>query len=738
MKVEVDNPPPYEEEAAGVKLDISEHGTNNFLITVAPPRVPEKEAEKAGFKRAPLDLCCVIDVSGSMEESAPAQSEDGKTKEDTGLTILDVVKHAMKTIIATLNDDDRLAIVAFDTRAELITDFQHSTTSGKSSLNTCVDKLQPKASTNLWDGLKMGMNLLHDVQHKAEGSSSSTTAKKAEGRLASIFILTDGQPNVNPPRGHIPMLQQWLEAHPDTRFAINSFGFGYDLESALMSDIARTGGGHYGFIPDAGMVGTVFVHALANLFSTYATGCHLNVEIPDGAKVKKPRGEFTYIESSWGAKIDIGDLQYGQSRDFIIELEGMNRQNPEDIIITLAAKPWNAQEVINVAITTTTSPEPNAESQDYKYHLHRLNLVTEIYSLCQRALKKPNDAVVAELKASKAKFEAQSKAIKQDLQGHAAAEALGTDISGEVTLAVSDNGKAWNKWGRHYFPSLARAHQMQRCNNFKDPGLQVYGQNSQLFTQSRDFADAEFDKLPPPTPSAPPMPTYSQGRGWFGSSSTANASAPAPRQKLASMSRYNVRGGVCFTGDCLVTLGDGTQARMDSLRRGTSVLTAKGPAEVSVIVKTKVFGQTQICKIGEMKVTPWHPIYHEGAWKFPSDIATPEMVSCDAVYSVLLLPSPYVDAHSIYVDGVRVVTLGHGLIEKPEEGRDVRNHEFFGDYSKVFDGLRELKGFYEDGVCSCEGIVRDAETGLIKGFVSPAEHNTLVDAPLSQTISVNA
>ncbi|KAF3912289.1 hypothetical protein AA313_de0203825 [Arthrobotrys entomopaga] len=738
MKVEVDNPPPYEEEAAGVKLDISEHGTNNFLVTVTPPRVPEKEAEKAGFKRAPLDLCCVIDVSGSMEESAPAQSEDGKSKEDTGLTILDVVKHAMKTIIATLNDDDRLAIVAFDTRAELITDFKESTASGKATLNTCVDKLQPKASTNLWDGLKMGMNLLHDVQHKTEASGSMSTAKKAEGRLASIFILTDGQPNVNPPRGHIPMLQQWLEAHPDTRFAINSFGFGYDLESALMSDIARTGGGHYGFIPDAGMVGTVFVHALANLFSTYATACSLNVEIPDGAKVKKPRGEFTYIESSWGAKIDIGDLQYGQSRDFIIELEGLNGQNPEDLIIALVAKPWNAQEAINVAITTTTSPEPNEESQDYKYHLHRLNLVTEIYSLCQRALKKYNDPLWVELKASKAKFEAQAKAIKQDLQGHAAAEALGTDISGEVTLAVSDNGVAWTKWGRHYFPSLARAHQMQRCNNFKDPGLQVYGQNSQLFTQSRDFADAEFDKLPPPIPSAPPMPSYSSGRGWFGSSSSATASAPAARQKLSSMSRYNVRSGVCFTGDCQVTLGDGTQARMDSLRRGTSVLTAKGPAEISAIVKTKVYGQTQICKIGEMKVTPWHPIYHEGVWKFPSDIVAPEMVSCDAVYSVLLLPSPYVEAHSMYVEGVRVVTLGHGLIEKPEDGRDVRNHEFFGDYSKVFDGLRELKGFYEDGICACEGIVRDAETGLIKGFVPPVEHSTLVDAPLSQTVTVNA
>ena len=31
------------------------------------------------------------------------------------------------------------------------------------------------------------------------------------------------------------------------------------------------------------------------------------------------------------------------------------------------------------------------------------------------------------------------------------------------------------KWGRHYLPSLARAHLLQQCNNFKDPGVQGYG-----------------------------------------------------------------------------------------------------------------------------------------------------------------------------------------------------------------------------------------------------------------------
>ncbi|KAF3166205.1 hypothetical protein TWF788_000577 [Orbilia oligospora] len=734
MKVEVEDPPPYE-EAAGIKLDISEHGSNNFLVSVIPPHQPEK-TDKGDFKRAPLDLCCVIDVSGSMEESAPAQSEDGKTKEDTGLTILDVVKHAMKTIIATLNDDDRLAIVAFDTRAELITDFQYSTASGKGSLNGSVDRLEPKASTNLWDGLKMGMNLLHDLQHKSEASGSSTTAKKANNRLASLFILTDGQPNVNPPRGHIPMLQQWLESHPDTRFAINGFGFGYDLDSSLMSDIARTGGGHYGFIADAGMVGTVFVHALANLFSTYATTCHLNVEVPDGAKVKKPRGEFPFTESSWGAKIDIGDIQYGQSRDFIIEIDGLSEPKPEDIIVTLVAKPWESEDVVNHAVTITTSPEPNDTSRDYEYHLHRLNFVTTVYALAKDAYKKVGQNLTDALKEVQAVFEEQSKAIKENLGDHPAAEPLGTDIGGEGLLAVAPDGTAWKKWGRHYFPSLARAHQMQRCNNFKDPGLQVYGKDSPLFIKSRDFADAEFDKLPPPTPSSTPMPDFSRfGRGARGGGGFASA----PRVALSSMSRYNVRGGVCFTGDSPVTLSDGTKVRIDTLRRGSFIMTGRGVGEVSAIVKTRVSGTTDICMIGDMKVTPWHPIHYDGAWRFPVDLLQPQEVECEAVYSVLMMPSPYVEDHSMYVDAIQVVTLGHGLVNTENVENDVRNHEFFGNYSAVFDGLRELKGFYEDGVCECEGVLRDAETGLIKGFAKSTEkRETLVDTVIGQPVRVHS
>jgi hypothetical protein len=41
----------------------------------------------------------------------------------------------------------------------------------------------------------------------------------------------------------------------------------------------------------------------------------------------------------------------------------------------------------------------------------------------------------------------------------------------EAITKVPEN--YFERWGKHYLPSLARAHLLQQCNNFKDPGIQV-------------------------------------------------------------------------------------------------------------------------------------------------------------------------------------------------------------------------------------------------------------------------
>ena len=84
-----------------------------FIVSVQPPQVPE-----SGLQRASCDIVLVIDVSGSMSAAAPLpEVEDGEEREAAGLSVLDLVKHAARTILETLGPSDRLGIVTFSTDA---------------------------------------------------------------------------------------------------------------------------------------------------------------------------------------------------------------------------------------------------------------------------------------------------------------------------------------------------------------------------------------------------------------------------------------------------------------------------------------------------------------------------------------------------------------------------------------------------------------------------------------------
>merc|ERR1719428_894804 len=130
----------------------------------------------------------------------------------------------------------------------------------------------PEGMTNLWDGLKNGMEVLRSAAEP--------------GRLQHIMLFTDGLPNINPPRGILPMLKRQKDKEggklPCT---ISTFGFGYDLDSQLLSDLAIQGSGTYAFIPDAGFVGTVFVNAMTNILVTMARKVSLTVEPLNGTSI---------------------------------------------------------------------------------------------------------------------------------------------------------------------------------------------------------------------------------------------------------------------------------------------------------------------------------------------------------------------------------------------------------------------------------------------------------------------
>merc|ERR1719229_1173290 len=139
--------------------------------------------------------------------------------------------------------------------------------------------------------------------------------------------------------------------------------------------------------------------------------------------------------------------------------------------------------------------------------------------------------------------------------------------------------------------------------------------------------DDIFVKLPAPKPSAPALPSYG---GYRGAQSSAKRSAPV------SMSSYYNCSNPCFDGHNRALLADGSSVLVKDLKQGDEVLTPNGPASIVCIVKTLVGPETELCQVGDLLLTPWHPIMHEGAWTFPNDVAEQKTVPCEAVYSFVL------------------------------------------------------------------------------------------------------
>ncbi len=161
-----------------VELQVMTSAPEGDAIVMVRVDVPE-----APDIRSPVDVCCVIDISGSMGTEATRQeADDPNVRHSDGLSYLDVVKHAVKAVIRMMSPGDRLSLVSFDQAAEIVLKLTNMDENGQHRALEAAEILQPRGNTNLWAGLLCGMEAL-----RAGGD---------EPRRKTILLLTDGQPNV--------------------------------------------------------------------------------------------------------------------------------------------------------------------------------------------------------------------------------------------------------------------------------------------------------------------------------------------------------------------------------------------------------------------------------------------------------------------------------------------------------------------------------------------------------------
>mmetsp|Transcript_114764 Transcript_114764/g.357441 ORF Transcript_114764/g.357441 Transcript_114764/m.357441 type:complete len:636 (+) Transcript_114764:86-1993(+) len=631
---------------AGVQLSVMKGQVKDSLLRVAvslqtPP----------GRDRLPSDVVCVVDAAGAMG-----------TREKDGLSPFDIAKQGVRMVAHLLGDRDRLGIVSFSNSAREVLPL---TWMGKAGTNDAEGRLRDflpsrlSGEKSIWKGLEAGLDCLKQA--------------KESGRFGHLLLLTDGESADCD--SIVPLLMYYEESNWGLPGSVSTIGFGLRLVSRWLVDLATAGKGSYSFVQEAQMLPDAIANLLGTLLATMAQDVCLSVEL-NGLELQGPgvRAGWVLEEHSGVKRLSLGSLQFGQSRDIVLELKA---GTPGEMTVGATFTTDTGAEVKTNSVRVTvagyeTGPEADiiVEAQWCR------SLFTEVLDSIVTRMSRPHSdeiwlACRKELadagKAIEASPAGETESVKALLKDH-----------GKCT-AIFSRRDGYQIWDRQFLAAVMLAHKQQFCCSEEPdfPGVQLYG--GELFANLRQETNRMIYEVPPPRPTAIPVNVYHD-----------------PKR-------------LCLDGSCRVDLPRGSWRRLADLSKGDRVL-GLGGAEVKVVCLVRTpcdGGRARLVELpGGLRLTPYHPVISGGQWRFAGELAEATDMPCEAVYSFVLSGGP-----ALCVGGVACAGLGHGV----QEGAAA--HPYFAT-GRVLEDLSGREGF-KAGLVELPAngaVLRDPETGLVCGL----------------------
>lgn len=235
-------------------------------------------------ERQPMDLVCVLDVSGSMGGHKIQQLQD-----------------SMRFVISQAQPQDRLAIVTFNSGAARPLGLRRMREEGKDAAQIAVVRLQAGGGTSISAGLDLGLQVMEQ--------------RRERNKVSAILLLTDGQDGST--RAAVPQL---LERGERANVAIYAFGYGADHDAALLTHVAEQARTPFSFVEDSGdQAREAFAGAVGGLNSVVAQEVKLRLKC--AVELKALHTPFsTERLSDSETVVTIADLFAGERKDVLVEL----------------------------------------------------------------------------------------------------------------------------------------------------------------------------------------------------------------------------------------------------------------------------------------------------------------------------------------------------------------------------------------------------------------------------------
>jgi Ca-activated chloride channel family protein len=231
----------------------------------------------------PTDLVVVLDRSGSMN----------------GRKIRDA-QAAIHHLISRLGPEDRFALVAFSSGAEVAIPLGYATPSARTRWTGLVDAIHAGGGTYMSTGLALGLETL--------------SVARAAGRSPRAIVLSDGLAA----EPHDLLRAQAAEAVAG-EYTLSAVGIGADFDENLMSALADAGTGNYYYLQDLSRLAAVFAAEFETARETVATGVAVSIEPGPGVTVVEAAG-YPLERSGRNASFRPGSLFAGQERHVWVTL----------------------------------------------------------------------------------------------------------------------------------------------------------------------------------------------------------------------------------------------------------------------------------------------------------------------------------------------------------------------------------------------------------------------------------
>ena len=628
---EKDEQPSLSYNIENLELNISTVKINSIYRTLFSVKSPDTLQEYQH------DFVVCLDISGSMDLFAEAIGG-----EQSGLTRFNIVKHSTETLIRSCNDLHRVSIITFSNIGEIKSNLIRTTEEGKEQLISILENITTGGCTNLYDGIIKSFSVIKNKKNNIK---------------SSIIIFTDGEPNQDPPRGYIPQLRKYKNENNEMYpCSVSIFAYGTQVNSQLSFDISKETEGIFGYIPDASFIGDLLEHKISNDRTIKAKNCQIKIK---------------------NQIINVGDVMFGQSRDFVIDLPDLTNLECELVYYE------NNSDNQTIITTSEISQITDLDLINYHYIRQRIPLVINkmIIDSTNRQLIHSN--FINELE----ELMTNPNNLITDIY---------SDFSGQIQLAISP--KFYSKWGVHYLLSISRAYELQICNNYKDHGIQEFG--GKLFKQILDETDDIFTQIPPPKPTTRKINSYY----------TQVQPQTTPIDMTIYQSRYN---NACFHGLSQVLMCDYSYKNAQDIIKGDLIRLGNGfISEIECVVKTLITNNNLIVINNKLHITPYHPIKLNNKWEFPINLPHEKSnIECNAIYSFILIHDKNNNYNNYYlsnqenigsrgygfgmiIDYIECATLAHGITNEDEPFIIV--HPFFGTELIVHELLKS--NIYESGL----------------------------------------